>query len=117
MKRFLYIILLFIVGCNSNTVAKKPDHLISLDKMSIILTDIYIAKSADFLKNLNGDKKVNYHGLIYKKHHIDSISFSQSLKYYTADISMHEEILKQVDKNIKEKLSKLNLEGDNEVSK
>lgn len=97
-----FIALLVFSSCDSNTIIKKPANLIPKDKMVEVLSDVYISKSARSLKNNNGDRNINYHSFVYKNHNIDSISFHQSLKYYSSDIKQNEEILKLV----KEKIDK-----------
>lgn len=94
-----------LMACNSNTIIKKPHHLIPKDKMVAIIFDSYIAKTAKKRKNIQGSININYHALLYKKHNIDSASFHQSLKYYTSDIKQNEEILKQVKAKIQQQLS------------
>lgn len=97
----------FLIACNSNTILKKPDDLIPKDKMVKILTDSYIARGADGVNNADNERGINYLSMIYKMHNIDSITFNQSLKYYTADISLNEEILKLVQKTIDDQLDSL----------
>ncbi len=105
--------LVSLTACNSNTVVKKPENLLSKDKMVAILYDTYLAKKSKLVKNKNNDRNVNYHALIYKKHQTDSLTFNNSLKYYTFDIKLNEEIFKSLDakveneiKNVKELLKK-----------
>lgn len=102
MKKVFYFLSLavLITACNSNTIIKKPENLIAKDKMATILADSYIAKAARNSKNINGDRTINYLSYIYENHQTDSASFHASLKYYSANISLHEEILK----NVKSKL-------------
>lgn len=100
----LIILTIILSSCNSNTIIKKPDNLITKEIMIDILTDTYLSRSAKNSINKNGEKRINYHTLIYKKHNVDSLSFNQSLKYYTSDISLNEEILKQIKINIDKQL-------------
>ncbi len=117
MKRLCYPLFLgiaLLMSCNSNTIIKKPDNLIPKQQMIAILTDTYLAKSAKNLTNTHGDKHISYHALIYQKHDIDSLRFHQSLKYYTSDISLNEEILKAVKATIDEQLDKKSKELEKE---
>lgn len=106
MKKVAYFIcsFAFLVACNSNTIIKKPENLISKDKMADILADSYIAKSARNSKNLNGDRAINYLSYIYENHQTDSATFHSSLQYYSANVSVHEEILKNVKSKLEQKL-------------
>ncbi|NJB82320.1 DUF4296 domain-containing protein [Wenyingzhuangia aestuarii] len=107
MRALFYTFFLFtaLVACNSNTIIKKPENLIPKDKMVDILLDTYIAKTARNIKNVNGERTVNYHALIYKEHGTDSLAFNKSLKYYTSDIKQHEEILKLVEAKLEYRIT------------
>lgn len=113
---FLFLSLFLLISCNSNTITKKPDNLISKDKMVNVLVDTYISKTARNIKNVNGNSKINYYGLIYKIHRIDSISFHESLRYYTSDIKQNEEILKAVKEKIDKKRELLKKENSKKDS-
>jgi len=106
MKQSFYIFFLIaiLISCDSNTILKKPTNLISKNKMVDILADSYIAKSAKKNVNLNGARNINYNSLIFKIHNIDSLSFNNSLMYYTSDIKQHQEILKQVKSKLQKKV-------------
>lgn len=93
---FLLLTTLLLLSCNSNTIPKKPEGLLSEDKMVALLYDSYLAKAAKSETNTNGDRNINYHALLYQKHQTDSVSFHESLKYYSYNIKQNEEILKQV---------------------
>ncbi|NIJ46072.1 hypothetical protein FHR24_002550 [Wenyingzhuangia heitensis] len=114
---FFSLFFLFIVACDSNTIPKKPDNLIPQDKMATILADSYLARTAKNSVNKNGDRSINYHSLIYTKYNVDSLSFHNSLKYYTSDIKQHEEVLKQVENQLQQKLSLVEKELAKEVEK
>lgn len=103
MKNLFYIFVcaFTLFSCNSNTIIKKPDHLLSKEKMVDILADTYIAKAAKNVNNIHKNRNINYLSLIYQNHQTDSITFDNSLKYYTSNISEHEEILKATQKKLK----------------
>lgn len=103
MRNSLYILasIFILMSCNSNTIIKKPENLISKEKMTDILVDTYIAKAAKNVTNINKDRNINYLSLIYQNHQTDSITFENSLKYYTANISEHQEILKATQQKLK----------------
>jgi len=103
MKKFNYIILLsvFFIGCTSNTIIKKPDHLISKKQMVDLLTDMLIASGAENIKNEDLERNVNYFPLVFEKYGIDSTRFKESNFYYTSRIDDYEEILKKVEERLK----------------
>ena len=84
-KQLKYILLLLIVfSCKSNSIdkPKKPDNLISKDKMTEIIYDISLINSA---KGVN-KKLIENEGIIpveyiYTKHNIDSLQFVLSNEY------------------------------------
>ncbi|HEY0900071.1 MAG TPA: DUF4296 domain-containing protein [Sphingobacteriaceae bacterium] len=99
MKRLLalFLGLIFLVSC---TREKTPDGLIARDKMVSVLADVHLVEGYSTTV-MNGDsmKQVlaNYMNLVYKKHQIDSLKFRKSLKYYSADPKvlnqMYDEVL------------------------
>lgn len=99
-KSILFISLLTLVSCTSKTILEKPKDLIPKDTMVLLLTDLYIAKTAFHEKNLNNERKVNYTPLVYKKFKIDSTRFIKSNFYYTSKLDEYDLIFNEV----KEKL-------------
>ncbi len=108
MNKYIYIIIIsiFIFSCTSNTILKKPENLMSKDKMVDVLTDMFIASSAENIKNLDLKRKVNYYPLVFEKHKIDSALFQESNYYYTSKVDEYDEILNKVEERLKE-LTKL----------
>ncbi|WP_298364466.1 DUF4296 domain-containing protein [uncultured Lutibacter sp.] len=78
----------------------------SKDKMVDVLTDMFIASSAENIKNLDLKRKVNYYPLVFEKHKIDSALFQESNYYYTSKVDEYDEILNKVEERLKE-LTKL----------
>ena len=99
-KSILFISLLTLFSCTSKTILEKPKDLIPKDTMVLLLTDLYIAKTAFHEKNLNNERKVNYTPLVYKKFKIDSARFIKSNFYYTSKLDEYDLIFNEV----KEKL-------------
>lgn len=106
IKQISYIFLLiFIVSCGNEGKKKvrKPDSLISKDKMVNIIYDMSLLSAAKGvnrkLLEQNGVSPENY---IYNKHGIDSAKFAESNEYYAFDLDAYEEIYK----NVKFKLEK-----------
>lgn len=89
------------MACTSNTIMKKPDHLISKNQMVDLLTDMLISSGAENIKNINLERNVNYYPLIFEKYGIDSTRFKESNYYYTSQIDDYEKILKKVDERLK----------------
>lgn len=97
----LFVFLLLIVGCTSNTIIDKPDDLISKNEMVDILTDMLIAIGAEDIKNNNLQRNVNYFPLVFEKYNIDSTQFKESNAYYISKIDDYEQILKRVEARLK----------------
>lgn len=107
MRNFFYILIFILVAsCTSNTIFKKPDDLISKEEMVDLLTDLYLATSAKPVKNINGDKKIDYTFLVFEKYGIDTARFNKSNFYYTTKIDEYEDIYKKVETRLKESNSK-----------
>jgi hypothetical protein len=68
--------------------------------MVALLTDMYIASSANGKKNKLLKREKNYTVLIYEKYKIDTTRFDISNKYYTSKIEEYTEILEKVSSNI-----------------
>ena len=101
-----------MISCTSNTIYKKPDHLIGKERMIEIWTDIYIARGAKHIKTKDLRKNINYIPLVLKKHQIDSLQFSESNLYYTSKIDDYENIFLEVEKRLKEKQEIYNSKSD-----
>ena len=102
--RIIGILLMLIVSgaCTSNTIYKKPNDLISKNQMIDIMTDLYIAKSAYHVKNINQERKINYTAMIFEKYGIDSTRFSNSNIYYMSKIDEYEKMHKVISERIEE---------------
>jgi len=114
MKYFLYsFVLIFFVGCNGIDKPKKPDNLITKEKMSNIMYDLYILNAAKGVNKkvleLNGIMPLEY---VYKKYDIDSLQFAESNTYYAYDTKTYTAIVEKVradlqkDKDMYDKLNK-----------
>jgi hypothetical protein len=103
MKKISYFIFLsiFFMACTSNTIIKKPDHLIPKNQMVDLITDMLIASGAENIKNINLERNVNYFPLVFEKYGIDSTRFKESNYYYTSRIDDYEQILQKVDERLK----------------
>jgi len=96
IKQLKYILLLLIViSCKSNSIdkPKKPDNLISKNKMIAIIYDISLINSAKGVnKKLIESEGIIPEEYIYKKHNIDSLQFVLSNEYYAYNLKTYEDI-------------------------
>lgn len=104
---FVIIVCVFLTFCTSNTILKKPDNLISKDKMADVLTDMLLATGGKNIKNLNLERKINYFPLVYEKHQIDSLQFEESSAFYISRIDDYNDLLKEVNKRLSTKKDEL----------
>jgi hypothetical protein len=106
IKTLKYILLIaLIISCKNNNIErpKKPNNLISKDKMIEIIYDISIINSAKGVnKKLIENKGISPEDYIYKRHNIDSLQFALSNEYYAFNLKTYEAIYNSV----KEKLEK-----------
>lgn len=125
MKHLFYILILIsFFGCNSFNRPKKPKDLISTDKMSAIMYDLYILNAAKGVNKkvleLNGIMPLDY---VYKKHGIDSLQFAQSNTYYAYDTKVYAALVEKVkadlekDKVLYEKLTKQDQQAKDSIKK
>lgn len=104
MKKLLFfLVVALLFSCTSNTVLEKPKDLIPKDTMVLLLTDLFIAKSAFIEKNTKNHRKVNYTPLVFNKYKIDSTRFSSSNFYYTSTLEEYELIYQEVNKKLTDK--------------
>ncbi|MBL4938862.1 MAG: DUF4296 domain-containing protein [Lutibacter sp.] len=103
MNKNIYIVILsvFLYACTSNTIIKKPNDLIPKEQMVDLLTDMFLAKGGDNIKNTNLQRNVNYFPFVFEKHKIDTVRFKESNYYYISRIDDYDEILGKVDERLK----------------
>ena len=95
MNRYITTVLiaLTIFSCNNIDRPKKPNNLISMDRMVDIITDISLMTAAKGLnKGLLEENAINPQNYIYNKYKIDSVQFAESNNYYAYDVKEYEEI-------------------------
>ena len=95
-KTLLFLSIILMVSCTSNTILEKPKDLIPKDSMVLLLTDLFIAKSAFNEKNIKNQRRINYIPLVYNKYKIDSTRFETSNFYYTSKLEEYELIYNEV---------------------
>lgn len=115
MKRILsYIILISLIGsCGDIEKPKKPENLISKDKMVDIIVEINLLNAA---KGINkgvlesyGIKPQEY---VFEKFDIDSTQFSQSSRYYAYDLKTYEGIYQKAKERLEERKKAFQIELD-----
>ena len=85
LRKIVLIVVLccFAIACDRSDQIKKPDNLISKNKMSNILYDLYIVNAAKGVnRKLLEAKGVVPETYILTKYNIDSLQFSESNRYY-----------------------------------
>lgn len=107
MKKTALFLIILLASCTSKTILEKPKDLIPKDTMVLLLTDLYIAKSAFREKNLNNEIKLNYHHLIYNIYKVDSSRFIRSNFYYTSKLEEYDLIFKEVKSLLEKKKAEI----------
>ncbi len=105
MNRYITIVIiaLIVFSCNNIDKPKKPDNLITKDRMVDIITDISLMTAAKGLnKGLLEENAINPQNYIYNKYNIDSIQFAESNNYYAYDVKEYEEIYLTVKERLEE---------------
>jgi hypothetical protein len=96
----LLALFLFNTSCNED-MAGKPPHLISRDKMVVILVDIHLSDAAFQTRRYSNDQlnkytESDFYYSILKKHHIADSVFEISLLYYSSKPKEFEKIYTRV---------------------
>lgn len=102
MKRILIVLVIIsFFGCYSDSKPKKPENLISKDKMANILYDVFILNAAKgsnkSILEAQGIYPENY---VFEKYNIDSLQFALSNDYYGFYVEEYESIIARVEKRI-----------------
>lgn len=115
-KKIFFLAIILLASCTSKTILEKPKDLIPKDTMVLLLTDLYIAKSASNEKNINNERKINYVSLVYNKYLIDTTRFISSNFYYTSKLEEYDLIFKEVKANLTLKKEEIEKKRRDEVS-
>ena len=103
----------FFCSCLSNNSVKKPDNLISQEKMEAILYDLSIINSIRPSSYKNNDySNLSLDSYIYIKYDVDSLQLTQSESYYSKIPKIYLKIYNNVEnrlKKTKDSLGKINL--------
>ncbi len=98
MKKLIYIVFgILIIGCGDSDRPTKPDNLISKEKMSDIIYDVFLLNAAKGVNKVvlekNGILPQEY---VFQKYNIDSLQFALSNDYYSYDTQVYEGIMEKV---------------------
>lgn len=97
---FSIILVVLLFSCEDKVNYKKPEGLISKEKMIDILYEMHLVVGTSNIKNIHLEKNRNYMSLVYEKYGVDSTMFATSNLYYTAHIQEYEEIFEEVELRI-----------------
>ncbi|TXE19404.1 DUF4296 domain-containing protein [Psychroserpens burtonensis] len=98
---FIFLMTILVFSCNSAKKPKKPDDLISKDKMVDILYEVLIINAAKGTsKTILENQGVHPEDYIFKKYRIDSLQFVSSNEYYGFDVEEYESIIIRVEDRI-----------------
>ncbi|MEC3906623.1 DUF4296 domain-containing protein [Tamlana sp. 2201CG12-4] len=95
VKRFILVLVIAIIAsaCNRFNGPKKPENLISKDKMVDIIIDSKLLTVANTKnKRIMIDSNIVMSSYLFKKHNIDSLQFATSNSYYAYHIEDYEDI-------------------------
>lgn len=88
---------MLILGCDGIQKPEKPKDLISKDKMSDILYDMYIINAAKGVnRKLLENEGVVPETYILTRHNIDSTQFANSNNYYAYNTDVYKSIVEKV---------------------
>ena len=114
MKKIIILLILTMLFSCINKEKKIPQNLMSEDQMVNFLFDINIINSSRAFRNRS---ELNYYNikdsLLFKKHKIDSIIFSESNFYYASNPKLYLRIYSKLETKLK--LLKDSLSKDLEV--
>ena len=97
----IFVLVIFLSSCTSNTIMKKPDDLIPKNEMIAIMTDIYLANASYNVRNKYQERQRNYMSLVFEKYGVDSARYNRSNLYYMSRIDEYEKMHVKVSENIK----------------
>jgi hypothetical protein len=99
----LIITTLLLTACYQYKEPKKPENLISKEKMTHILIDLQLIKSVSGNnKKALDTQNVKPAQYIYKKYNVDSLQFALSNNYYAFHVADYEEIYTKMKDSLEE---------------
>lgn len=108
MKVFILIYFgILLVACSGSDRPAKPDNLISENKMSDVIYDIFVMNAAKGInKSILENNGIMPQEYVYKKHNIDSLQFAKSNDYYSYDTKTYEIIIDKVKQKLEAEKAK-----------
>ena len=102
MRKLVIIAIgMMLLGCGNSDKPSKPKNLISKEKMSEIIYDVFLINAAKGInKQLLETNGIFPQEYIFKKHQIDSLQFALSNNYYAYDTNTYEGIIQKVKQKI-----------------
>ncbi len=116
----IVVLCLLVMACTGYDRPKKPDNLISKDKMSEVLYDLYIINAAKGvnrkLLESNGFMPETY---VLTKYNIDSLQFAESNGYYSFDTDVYKAIIDVVKTRLEKEKEEFDVlkKAEDEVAK
>jgi hypothetical protein len=102
MKKFAVLVMAVLLFVCCKQEAQKPKKLISESEMADILYDLTVLQAAKAYSPVVMDnKKIDAKTYIFKKYHIDSLTFAENNKYYASNLEGYENIQNKVIDRIK----------------
>lgn len=106
--KWLLIITILVTSCNKVKYASKPDKFLDNEKMAAVMTDMFLLDGSFAIDQYAYlQTGVIPHKFIYKKHKIDSLTFTQNFKYYIDRPELFEDVLKRTKKRLEFKKQEL----------
>ncbi|MCF7559890.1 DUF4296 domain-containing protein [Sabulilitoribacter multivorans] len=103
LKQFVTVLCLVLMAtsCHKLKAPKKPDNLISKEKMVDILIDAkLIASASSANRRIMAEHGIDIKTYVYQKHNIDSLQFVLSNDYYAFYIKDYEAIYNKVEDSL-----------------
>ena len=102
MKYIAGIILTFILWCCQDV--KRPEipvNLIPEDKMTEVLTEVYLINAARSFDNRTIlEQKIKLDSFFFRKFDIDSLQFVKSNAYYTSNLNAYNKLFTKVEERM-----------------
>lgn len=104
MKQAICFLLIFLCSCAQNV--EKPDNLLSEQKMTDIMVDIYIHQQSSYLNTIGGNPpdyaKANTH--LLQEHGVNVRNFEKSFEYYFLHPDLYESLLIKIGNRLENQL-------------
>lgn len=103
-KTLFFSVLVVLTACKSNSV---PSDVLPPETMVPVLVDLHIVDGGLYNVSQAPDSMYKYgmgnYKQVFKKHHVDSLAFKKSFKYYTTNPKLMTEIYNDVVKTLQAK--------------